>query len=151
MKILLKIKIFNWILIDSVLKLVSYGTRFRINQSYPGNSGSYDPYISPILEILDCTIHISVLSQRLANAKFWRWGGFGVVRLILALYGQLWRCTADFGVSSNAKIRMFFFWRWRFRIFALTMPKSNGFGVDNAKPQKFWRRVPMPKCMSDLW
>ena len=26
--------------------------------SYPGNSGSYDPYISPILEIVDCTIHI---------------------------------------------------------------------------------------------
>ena len=27
-------------------------------QSYPGNSGPYDPYISPILEILDRTIHI---------------------------------------------------------------------------------------------
>ena len=26
-------------------------------QSYPGNSGSYDPYISPILEIVDRTIH----------------------------------------------------------------------------------------------
>ena len=26
-------------------------------QSYPGNIGSCDPYISPILEILDCTIH----------------------------------------------------------------------------------------------
>ena len=25
---------------------------------YPGNIGSYDPYISPILEILDRTIHI---------------------------------------------------------------------------------------------
>ena len=59
-------------LIDSVLKLRLYGPRFRINQSYPGNigsydlifqsypgnSGSYDPYISPILEILDRTIHI---------------------------------------------------------------------------------------------
>ena len=33
-------------------------------QSYPGNSGSYDPYISPILEILDRTIHISVLSWK---------------------------------------------------------------------------------------
>ena len=30
---------------------------FRINQSYPGNSGSYNPYINPILEILDRTIH----------------------------------------------------------------------------------------------
>ena len=25
-------------------------------QSYPGNSGSYDPYISPILEIVDRTV-----------------------------------------------------------------------------------------------
>ena len=56
----------NWIWIDSVLKLILYGTRFRINQSYPGNSGSYDPYISPILEIVDRTIHISVLSW-----KYW--------------------------------------------------------------------------------
>ena len=30
-------------------------------QSYPANSGSYDPYISLILEIMDCAIHISVL------------------------------------------------------------------------------------------
>ena len=29
-----------------------------IYQSHPGNSGSYDPYISPILEIVDRTIHI---------------------------------------------------------------------------------------------
>ena len=35
---------FNWILIESVLKLILCGTRFRNNQSYPGNSGSYDPY-----------------------------------------------------------------------------------------------------------
>ena len=27
---------------NSVLKLILYGTRFRINQSYPGNIGSYD-------------------------------------------------------------------------------------------------------------
>ena len=34
------------------------GKRIFSIQSYPGNSGSYDPYISPILEILDRTIHI---------------------------------------------------------------------------------------------
>jgi len=34
------------------------------NQFYHGNSGSYDPYISPILEIVDRTIHISVLSWK---------------------------------------------------------------------------------------
>ena len=33
------------------------GKRIFSIQSYPGNSGSYDPYISPILEILDRTIH----------------------------------------------------------------------------------------------
>ena len=33
-------------------------------QSYPGNSGSYDPYLSPILEIVDRRIHISVLSWK---------------------------------------------------------------------------------------
>ena len=62
---------------NSVLKLISYGTRFRIIQSYPGNNGSYDPYsvlswtywilrsiISPILEIVDRTIHISILSWK---------------------------------------------------------------------------------------
>ena len=32
------------------------GKRIFSIQSYPGNSGSYDPYISPILEILDRTI-----------------------------------------------------------------------------------------------
>ena len=35
-----------------------------IYQSYPGNIGSCDPYISPILEIVDRTIHISVLSWK---------------------------------------------------------------------------------------
>ena len=34
------------------------GKRIFSIQSYPGNSGSYDPYINPILEILDRTIHI---------------------------------------------------------------------------------------------
>ena len=29
------------------------GKRIFSLQSYPGNSGSYDPYISPILEILE--------------------------------------------------------------------------------------------------
>ena len=43
---------------NSVLKMILYGPRIRINQSYPGNIGSYDPYFSPILEILDRTIHI---------------------------------------------------------------------------------------------
>ena len=33
------------------------GKRIFSTQSYPGNSGSYDPYSSPILEILDRTIH----------------------------------------------------------------------------------------------
>ena len=43
-----------------------YCNTYFFTQSYPGNSGSYDPYISPILEILDRTIHISVLSW-----KYW--------------------------------------------------------------------------------
>ena len=42
------------------------GKRIFSIQSYPGNSGSYDPYISPILEILDRVIHIAVLSW-----KYW--------------------------------------------------------------------------------
>ena len=50
--------IWTTILDNSGLKLLLYGPRIRITQSYPGNSGSYDPYISPILEILDRTIHI---------------------------------------------------------------------------------------------
>ena len=33
--------IFNWILIDSGLKLLSYGPRFRINYSPPGNIGNW--------------------------------------------------------------------------------------------------------------
>ena len=42
------------------------GKRIFSTQSDPGNTGSYDPYISPILEIVDRTIHISVLSW-----KYW--------------------------------------------------------------------------------
>ena len=34
------------------------GKHIFSTQFYPGNSGSYDPYISPMLEILDRTIHI---------------------------------------------------------------------------------------------
>ena len=47
--------------ISPILEIVD---RTIHNQSYPANSGSYDPYISPILEIADRTIHtsISVLS-----------------------------------------------------------------------------------------
>ena len=130
----IKIYIFNWSLIDSGLKLLLYGTRFRIIQScpgnignwslqhspeswkywktdfvdsvlswkywktefleflisrkywksdfsnfllswkywiarsiyqpYPGNIGSYDPYINPILEIVDRTIHVLILSWK---------------------------------------------------------------------------------------
>ena len=58
----------------NVIKSNLNGTRFRINQSYPGNSGSYDSYsilswkylmvrsiFSPILEIVDRTIHIQSL------------------------------------------------------------------------------------------
>ena len=33
------------------------GKRIFSIQFYPGNSGSYDPYISPILEMEDRTIH----------------------------------------------------------------------------------------------
>ena len=40
------------------------GKRIFAIQSYPGNSGSYDPYISPILEVVDRTIHISDLSWK---------------------------------------------------------------------------------------
>ena len=47
-----------------ILEILENG--FFSIQSYPGNSGSYDPYISPILEIMDRTIHISVLSW-----KYW--------------------------------------------------------------------------------
>ena len=36
----LKSYIFNWILIDSGLKLLLYGTRIRINYSPPGNIGN---------------------------------------------------------------------------------------------------------------
>jgi len=42
-------------LISPILEIVDRTIHI---QSYPGNIGSYDPYISPILEILDCTIHI---------------------------------------------------------------------------------------------
>ena len=49
-------------------------------------------------------------------------------------FARLWRCTVDFGVGPNAKIGTLFFGRWRFWLLALTMPKSNRFGVDNAKP-----------------
>ena len=38
--------IWSTIFDNSVLKLLLYGPRFRINQSYPGNGGSYDT-ISP--------------------------------------------------------------------------------------------------------
>ena len=49
-----------WIsdLIDSVLKLILYGSRIRINQSYPGNIGNLNFLISHILEILEISIFI---------------------------------------------------------------------------------------------
>ena len=50
-------------LISPILEIVDRTIHI---QSYPGNIGSYDPYISPILEIVDRTIHISVLSW-----KYW--------------------------------------------------------------------------------
>ena len=40
------------------------GKRIFSTQFYPGTSGSYDPYISSILEIVDRTIHISVPSWK---------------------------------------------------------------------------------------
>ena len=39
--------IFDWILIDSVLKLLLYGTRFRINYCPPGNIGNWSLQHSP--------------------------------------------------------------------------------------------------------
>ena len=36
-----KFNISNWILINSGLKIMLYGTRFRIIQSYPGNIGNW--------------------------------------------------------------------------------------------------------------
>ena len=42
-------------LISPILEIVDRTIHI---QSYPGNIGSYDPYISPILEIVDCTIHV---------------------------------------------------------------------------------------------
>ena len=45
------------------------GKRIFSTSSYPGNIGSYDPYL-PILEILDRTIHISVLSGCVYNLCF---------------------------------------------------------------------------------
>ena len=39
--------IFNWILINSGLKLLLYGTRFRINYCSPGNIGNWSLQHSP--------------------------------------------------------------------------------------------------------
>ena len=41
-------------LISPILEIVDRTIHI---QSYPGNIGSYDPYISPILETVDRTIH----------------------------------------------------------------------------------------------
>ena len=41
----LKLCIFDWILIDSGLKLLLYGTRIRINYSSPGNIWKLDFYM----------------------------------------------------------------------------------------------------------
>ena len=43
------------------------GKHFFSTQFYPGNSGSYDPYISPILEILDRTIHTQSYPGNIGN------------------------------------------------------------------------------------
>ena len=56
---------------------------------YPGNIGSYDPYISPILEIVDRTIHISVLSW-----KYW------IVRSILSPILEIVHRTIHVSVLS---------------------------------------------------
>ena len=42
-------------LISPILEIVDRTIHI---QSYPGSSGSYDPCISPILEMVDRTIHI---------------------------------------------------------------------------------------------
>ena len=44
---------YNLELISPILEIVNRTIHI---QSYPGNIGSYDPYISPTLEILDRTI-----------------------------------------------------------------------------------------------
>ena len=46
-------------LISPILEIVDRTIHI---QSYAGNMRSYDPYVSPILKIVDRTIHISVLS-----------------------------------------------------------------------------------------
>ena len=67
----------NLELISPILEIVDRTIHI---QSYPGNSGPYDPYISPILEIVDRTIHISVLSW-----KYW------IVRSIFAhMLSYIW-------------------------------------------------------------
>ena len=68
--------IWTTILDNSGLKLLLYGPQIRINQSHPGNIGSYDPYsvlswkywivrsiLSSILEIVDRTIHTQFYSE----------------------------------------------------------------------------------------
>ena len=48
-----------------ILEILENG--FFSIQSYPGNSGSYDPYISPILEILE--IEVCNLRQNAGNIE----------------------------------------------------------------------------------
>ena len=60
----------------------------------PGNSGSYDPYISPILEIVDRTIQISVLSW-----KYW------IVRSICQSYMLMSRVAGGRGGPRGARRR----------------------------------------------
>ena len=44
------------------------GKHIFSTQFYPGNSGSYDPYISPILDIMDRTIHTQSYSKARNNS-----------------------------------------------------------------------------------
>ena len=54
-------------LISHILEIVD---RTIHTQSYPGNIGSYDPYISPILEILEISVWIGDMSGCVYNLCF---------------------------------------------------------------------------------
>ena len=53
--------------ISPILEIVD---RTIHTQSYPGNIGSYDPYISPILEILEISVWIGDMSGCVYNLCF---------------------------------------------------------------------------------
>ena len=62
-------------------------------QSYPGNIGSYDPYISPILEILEISVWIGDMSGCVGNLCFAaeppRRGFFSAKNKISLIFGHV--------------------------------------------------------------